>query len=319
MSVRNRVAWLFSFFIGRFDLPRIARTCSLRRMNETAYSADGAVLTLLVAEAESEAVCDWIREQFSVEPVMIQKPREAKLFVDVYLASMIEAELAGSAIQKSLGLTEWSTNEYCARDWQEAWKHHFSPMDVGKHLRIVPPWEAGKVEDGRAEIVINPGLSFGTGNHFTTSFCLETVDELSDELESPTFADIGTGTGILSIAAAKLGWQNIIGVDNDLECMKQSALNAEENGVADRCEFGFCDILAGWEHGSYEVVCANIISGVLMMAAETLYDLTDKFLILAGIREEEADAVADCYVRLGGKEIMRDGDGEWAGILIMKG
>lgn len=275
-------------------------------------------MTLLVAETDSERVCDWIREQFEVEPVMIQKPREPKLFVDVYLGSLIEAELAGNAIQEALGLTEWSTNEYRARDWQEAWKHHFAAIDVGKHLRIVPPWEAGKVQDDRHEIVINPGLSFGTGNHFTTSFCLETVDELSDELESPTFADIGTGSGILAVAAAKFGWRDILGVDYDMECMKQSALNAEENGVAEKCKFGFCDITRGWEHGTYDVVCANIISGVLMMAAETLYDLTGKFLILAGIREEEADAVADCYVRLGGKEIMRDGDGEWAGILIMK-
>lgn len=288
-------------------------------MNETGYGADGAVLTLLVAETESEMVCDWIRDQFELEPVMIQKPREPKLFVDVYFDSLLEAELAGKAIQETLGLTEWSTNEYRARDWQEAWKHHFSPLDIGRHLRVVPPWEAGKSEDGRHEIVINPGLSFGTGNHFTTSFCLETVDELSDELESPTFADIGTGSGILAIAAAKLGWRNIIGVDYDMECMKQSALNAEENGVSDLCAFDFCDITQGWDRGVYDVVCANIISGVLMIAAETLYDLTGKFLILAGIREDEADAVADCFVRLGGKEIMRDGDGEWAGILIMKG
>ncbi|MFC1467462.1 50S ribosomal protein L11 methyltransferase [Verrucomicrobiota bacterium] len=288
-------------------------------MNETGYGAEGAVLTLLVAETDSEMVCDWIREQFEVEPVMIQKPREAKLFVDVYLDGVIEAELAGKAIQEALGLTEWSVNEYRARDWQEAWKHHFSAMDIGKHLRICPPWEAGQAEDDRQEIVINPGLSFGTGNHFTTNFCLETVDELSDEVESPTFADIGTGSGILAIAAAKLGWRNIIGVDYDMECMKQSALNAEENGVSDQCEFGFCDITRGWDRGVYDVVCANIISGVLMQAAETLYDLTGKFLILAGIREVEADAVSDCFVRLGGKEIMRDGDGEWAGILIMKG
>jgi ribosomal protein L11 methyltransferase len=196
-------------------------------MNETGYSADGAVLTLLVAETDSEMVCDWIRDQFEVEPVMIQKPREAKLFVDVYLGDLIEAELAGKAIQQALGLTEWSTNEYYARDWQEAWKHHFKPLEMGKHLLIVPPWEAGPCDGSRHEIVINPGLSFGTGNHFTTSFCLETVDELSDELEEPTFADIGTGSGILAIAAAKFGWRNIIGVDNDLEFMKQSALNAE--------------------------------------------------------------------------------------------
>ena len=282
-------------------------------------SGDGAVLTLLVTETESEQVCDWIRDQFEVEPVMIQKPRAANLFVDVYLPGLIEAELAGKAVQDALGLTQWSVNEYCAQDWQESWKHHFSAMDVGKHLRIAPPWEAGTGDEGRKEIIINPGLSFGTGNHFTTSYCLETVDQLASEMDAPTFADIGTGSGILAIAAAKLGWRNIIGVDYDMECMKQSALNAEENGVSEQCEFGFCDITQGWDRGAYDVVCANIISGVLMQAAETLYDLTGKFLILAGIREVEADAVADCFVRLGGEEIMRDGDGEWAGILIMKG
>lgn len=281
--------------------------------------SDGAVLTMLVTELESEQVCDWIRDQFELEPVMIQKPRDPKLFVDVYFPGLVEAQLAGKAAQEALGLTQWSTNEYCARDWQEAWKHHFTAMDVGKHLRIAPPWEAGTGDPARKEIVINPGLSFGTGNHFTTSFCLDTIDELVDEVGTPTFADIGTGTGILSIAAAKLGWRDIIGVDYDMECMKQSALNAEENGVSDLCEFGFCDITHGWDRGTYEIVCANIISGVLMQAAETLYDLTGRFLILAGIREEEADAVAEAFIRLGGQEIMRDGDGEWAGILIMKG
>ncbi len=288
-------------------------------MNEIEKTeADGAVLTVLVPEIESEDVCEWIRDNFEVEPVVLQRPRDPKVFVDVYLSDLVAAEVAGKAIESALGYSEWSANEYFARDWQEAWKHHFNPIELGKHLLVVPPWEAGKSDSGRHEIVINPGLSFGTGNHFTTSFCLETVDTLSDELDAPTFADIGTGTGILAIAAAKFGWKNVIGVDNDLECMKQSALNAEENGVAELCEFGHCDILAGWDRGKYDVVCANIISGVLMMAAETLYDLTEKFLILAGIREEEADAVADCYVRLGGQEILRDGDGEWAGILIMK-
>jgi ribosomal protein L11 methyltransferase len=279
---------------------------------------DGAVLTVLVAETESEQVCDWVREHFDVEPVIIEKPRKTNHFIDVYLPGLVEAELAGRAIQDAFGLKEWSANTYCAKDWAESWKHHFNPLNIGKHLRICPPWETGTTTGGRHEIIINPGLSFGTGNHFTTSFCLETVDQLSDEVESPTFADIGTGSGILAIAAAKFGWRNIIGVDYDMECMKQSALNAEENGVSEQCEFGFCDITQGWERGRYDVVCANIISGVLMQAAETLYDLTGKFLILAGIREVEADAVAECFIRLGGKEIMRDGDGEWAGILIMR-
>ena len=128
--------------------------------------------------------------------------------------------------------------------------------------------------------------------------------------------DIGTGSGVLAIAAVKLGVEQALGVDFDPICIECSMENALANGVAGQTEFRQHDITDGWPDEKYDIVCANIYSSLLIDNAATLLRIAGKYLLLTGIREVELDSVADTFVRLGGREIVRDCDSEWGGLVM---
>jgi ribosomal protein L11 methyltransferase len=283
-------------------------------------SGEGAVLTLKVPTDQAEAAAEELRERWALNPVELARPGNATVFLELYLPDRTAAEILRDQLTAIWPERRSAIREYKAQDWQEAWKHHFKPLEIGQNLRICPPWEAGKTGSERKEVVINPGLSFGTGNHFSTRFCLEMIDHLSTHPRADGFLDIGTGSGILAIAAAKLGFTGIQAMDNDPVAVEQARLNAAANEVSDQITLFSGDLftLAAATDGQCGTVCANILSSVLIQAAGTLWALTGKALILAGIREEEADTVAEAFTALGGRESVRDGDGEWAGLLFRR-
>jgi len=280
----------------------------------------GAVLSLRVPAAQAEAAAEELRERRALNPVELARPGATTVFLELYLPDRTAAKILRDQLATLWPERQSAIREYKPQDWQEAWKHHFKPLEIGRNLRVCPPWEAGKTKAGRKEVVINPGLSFGTGNHFSTRFCLEMIDSLSTHPRGDGFLDIGTGSGILAIAAAKLGFTGIRAMDNDPVAVEQARLNAAANEVTDQITFFSGDLLAlrAPSDTPYGTVCANILSSVLIQAAETLWTLTGEALILAGIREEEADAVAEAFTALGGRESVRDGDGEWAGLLFRR-
>ncbi|QHI69666.1 50S ribosomal protein L11 methyltransferase [Tichowtungia aerotolerans] len=279
----------------------------------TEQAAGGAILTLATKQSHAEEISDWIAENLVKTVVELKKPGGKEVLLEVYFDNTLEAEVAAKALEE-FPIFGKSIREYAAEEWTESWKKHFKPMDIGRNLRVCPPWLAG--ESDRMELVINPGLSFGTGNHFTTRFCLEQLDRLVPESGAKTMADIGTGSGILAIAAVKLGVDHAVGADFDPLCVEQSILNAAANGVAGRTEFFQHDITEGWKDETYDIVCANIYSSLLIDNASTLLGITGKYLLLTGIREVELDGVADTFVQLGGSEIIRDCGGEWGGLVF---
>jgi len=289
----------------------------------------GAILTLITAQSEAETISDWVAEHLEKTVVALKKPGAADVILEIYFDNTLEAEIAARALEP-FPVKDRAIREYAAEEWAESWKKHFKPMDIGERLRVVPPWEASsrpvrtlglqptscRPRDltRRIEIVINPGLSFGTGNHFTTRFCLEQLDSLIPKSGAKTLLDIGTGSGILAIAAAKLGVEDIIGVDFDERCVEQAEKNAELNGV--EAEFFQHDITEGWNGGAFDIVCANIYASLLIDNAATLLAAAKQYLLLTGIRAVEADGVADTFVELGAREITRDGDAEWCGLVM---
>lgn len=273
----------------------------------------GAILTLATAQIEAEAISDWVAEHLEKTVVELKKPGSAEVMLEIYFDTVTEAELAARALAP-FPARGFAIREYAAEEWAESWKKHFKPMDIGTSLRVCPPWLAGESE--RIELVINPGLSFGTGNHFTTRFCLEQLDRFVPQTGAKTMLDIGTGSGILAIASIRLGAELALGVDFDPLCVEQSILNAEANGVAEQTSFRQHDITDGWADEKYDIVCANIYASLLIDNAATLLRVTGKMLLLTGIREVELDGVADTFVRLGGRELVRDCDGEWSGLVI---
>lgn len=281
----------------------------------TENPSGGAILTLSVAAFDAEPISDWVAEHLEKTVVELKQPGGAEALLEIYFDNTLEAEIAARSLE-SFPVKGRAIREYAAEEWAESWKKHFKPMEIGTHLRVVPPWLQQGEEDGRIEIVINPGLSFGTGNHFTTNFCLEQLDRLVPDSGMKTMLDVGTGSGILSISAIRLGMGCALGVDFDALCVEQSIKNAAANGVSEQTAFRQHDITDGWPDEKYDLVCANIYASLLIDNAATLLRVTGRYLVLTGIRTVEIDGVADTFVQRGGREIVRDCGGEWSGLVI---
>jgi ribosomal protein L11 methyltransferase len=276
----------------------------------------GGKLDLLVALEDVEYVCNWIRDALDKEPIEVTRPMADESLIETYFDSLLEAEIAQKSLPEDFPIKSVEAQEYSAQDWTTFWQHHFKITELGKNLRIVPEWKEAP-DDEKTNIIINPGLSFGTGGHFTTRFCLEALETAIQTLNPETMIDAGTGSGILSIAAIKLGIPDVVAFDYDPVCIEQCHANAARNDVEGQINFFQADVLEpGWYTKPVDIVCANILTSVLLEAAPLIKRATRKRMLLSGIQEIEADAVADTFVQLGCREISRDGDGKWCGLVI---
>jgi ribosomal protein L11 methyltransferase len=251
---------------------------------------------------------------FNLSAVETQRPHTTEVQLDVYFDTEIEAQLALKALPASLPLLSAEATGIRGEDWTQFWQHHFSVEEIGKRLRIVPYWEEAP-QDERVNLLINPGLSFGTGGHFTTHFCLQQLEIAIQEIAPTSLIDAGSGSGILSIAAAKLGISSITAFDMDPIAVEQAKANATLNKV--EFDVSRADLLdPAYELPKADLVCANILSQVLIEAAPKLLAATQQRLILSGIRVVEADQVASAYSRAGAKECKRIDEGTWCGLVM---
>ena len=198
-------------------------------------------------------------------------------------------------------------------DWRLSYRRHFTIEEIGRRLVTVPAWE--KVPEGdRLPIVLDPGLAFGTGKHETTKACLEFIDELVPEDASGrpvSFLDMGCGSGILSIAAAKLGCRSVRGFDVDQEAVEASKANAAANGVT--VEFFRYGLGAAVkrEIGRADIVVANILGPLLIRFADEIAPCAEHDLVISGILTELYPEVLAAYVSRGFAEVSRKTLGEW--------
>jgi len=172
-------------------------------------------------------------------------------------------------------------------NWAEAWQKHFRPVAVGRRLLIAPPWDI-PTASRRVVIVIEPGRAFGTGHHASTAGCLEALETLV-EPTPPSALDLGTGSGILAIAAARLGVDRILAVDEDPDALASAAANARRNGVADRIRCLGADAGA-LSAPPVPLVLANLltVAHVRLAADYARYVVPGGALVLGGILESEA-------------------------------
>ncbi|MDZ4198072.1 MAG: 50S ribosomal protein L11 methyltransferase [Kiritimatiellia bacterium] len=278
---------------------------------------NGAILTLTTEPDRVESICEMATGLWGRTVVEVRDDSRADVALEIYFDSAVEAELAARALPADMTQT-MAIREFEPEEWTESWKRHFQAMDIGDRLRVTPPWMASTKPhpSGRMELIIDPGLSFGTGNHFTTRFCLRQLDRLAPRVRGATFLDIGTGSGILAIAAARLGASRAVGWDFDPVCVKQAAENARINGVSTLCSFLLRDITAGFPDGTDDLVCANLYSSLLIEHASSLLNRTREYLMISGLRRTELDAVSDAFARLGAREESRDHDSEWGGLVF---
>ena len=274
------------------------------------------VLSLQVRPGAADSLAARIRSMWMVEPVQLARPGETEVWLEIYFPTFVEAQLASRSLASAKGILAASVRGYAPRDWQSFWKHHFKARDFGARLRVCPAWNR-RPKRGRVSVVINPGLSFGTGDHFTTRFCLEMIDSLSRPRPPASFLDVGTGSGILAIAAARLGTRQVVATDNDEQALEHARANATLNGLSKRIRWIVSDITAdALPAGRFDVVCANLYGTLLAGAAPALVRAAKKHLVLSGIREQETDMVADAFIEAGARETVRDGNGEWSGLVF---
>jgi ribosomal protein L11 methyltransferase len=200
-------------------------------------------------------------------------------------------------------------------DWAESWKRHFHPLEVGKKLLVKPSWSRQRAAKGQAEVILDPGLSFGTGQHPTTSFCLNEIVRCRRPEIRQSFLDIGTGSGILAIAAAKLGYTPVQAFDFDPEAVRIARENAQKNHVFDLVKPVRRDVtrLPLKSTRQFDLVCANLISNLLIAEKQRILNRLkpDGTLVLAGILATEFGEIERTFNRLKLNCVSRKVENEW--------
>ncbi len=209
---------------------------------------------------------------------------------------------------------ELAAKEIKEEDWLEAWKAQFTPLRIGRFL-VRPTWSEPRVADGAIEIVLDPGMAFGTGLHPTTQQCLEALSTVA--LEAKGVLDVGTGSGILAIAAAKRGASPVVAVDNDPIAVEAARANTTRNGVL----VPVAQATAADVPGRFDVVVANIVSPVLqLIAADLVARLAPKgTLIATGISAPSEPQTRAAFLRAGLRTLVdRTQRDDWVGLALKR-
>ncbi len=209
-------------------------------------------------------------------------------------------------------ILELETSEEMKRDWLAEWKRGWQPVMVAEAFVIAPSWSEVHAAPGVHIIRIEPGMAFGTGTHETTRLCLAALAHTSFETKS--VLDVGTGTGILAIAAAKrFPHVHIEACDTDADAITIARENAERNGVLDRIEFRVGSVEDAT--ASADLVLANLTADVILSLVPLLVRLTCGRLVLSGILDTQADAVRNCLRESGVQRTETHADGEWVALI----
>ena len=236
----------------------------------------------------------------------------------IYFEDSSATEAAKTCLKAALDIVgvdaPIEVGEIADEDWKLAYRRHFKTENVGRRLVTVPAWE--KVPEGdRVPIVLDPGMAFGTGKHETTRACLEYIDELAPV---DSFLDMGCGSGILSIAAAKLGCRAVTGFDVDSEAVEASRENTAANGVAvDFFRYGLGANVKR-DLGTADLVVANILGPLLIRFADEIAPCASRHLVISGILTTLYPDVLAAYAARGFEEVSRKTLGEWTTGLLMR-
>lgn len=280
--------------------------------------------------AAVEALEDYLFESGAVavtlldnadEPLLEPGPGETPLWQNVKVVALFPRGLDLTDVIAAVPMTlvshvDEAPTHVPDQDWERAWMDSFHPMQMGSRLWICPSWTPPPEPDA-VNVILDPGLAFGTGTHPTTAMCLGQLDALIEP--GMRVVDYGCGTGILAIAAVKLGASVAVGVDNDPQAITASKTNAERNAIdVDRFTVYLPNDFdaAAWQ-GQADVVVANILAGPLAQLAPTLKALIKPggYLLLAGLLTDQAQALVDAYM----PELMLFVENDLDGWVLLKG
>ena len=232
-----------------------------------------------------------------IDEQLLAKNRKTGL-IHIYISSEYNAAESVQYIIECFGaenikydITQNGVNE---SDWADSWKKFFKVTNIGERLVICPEWENYENTENKVVLKIDPGAAFGTGTHATTSLCLQILSDFVKK--GDTVLDIGTGSGILSVAGVLLGAEKADGVDIDATAVKVAGENAELNKVADKTNF-ICGDLAEKISGKYNIVCANIVADIIMRLNKNIknYMKEKAVYITSGIIDVRVDEVRNSF------------------------
>ena len=265
-------------------------------------------LTVPASAEVSEGLTNFLWEQGAlgvVEETPASPPRLRAFFPEATSSTTLSRAVSDYlASLRALGLQvnggEPQVAPLLDEPWAEAWRQAFSPQRVGRRLLIVPPWETPTAETGRRTIIIEPGRAFGTGTHGSTQGCLLLLEGLLDRSPVTHALDIGTGTGILAIAAGALGVRRVTALDTDPDAVTAAKANAARNGIGERIACALGDP-AGVSGPLFPLILANLLAGSHTTHAPEYRRLLSPggHLILGGILADEANSVSHAMAQHG--------------------
>jgi ribosomal protein L11 methyltransferase len=262
--------------------------------------------------------------------VDFSRPAVLRAYLPTLDQAAVHAAIVG--VERDLGhlqafglrpIGELQTREVHEEDWAHAWKRHFPVLRVGRRLVIRPTWRRHAAAPGEIVLALDPGMAFGTGLHPTTRLCLAGVERLADagRISDARVLDVGCGSGILAIAAARLGARDVLGIDTDPLAVEVTAANARRNRVA-RVVRARGGSLPPAE-GPFDVVLANLIASLLVRLAAELYAAvrpgrgtpgTGGRLLAGGIFADHEPEVRRALAAAGFRIVGRDQEGDWVAL-----
>lgn len=286
------------------------------------YSTEDSIETLrITAPAEFVDRLEFALERLAESSSCWQPASSDRAVIEAYFECAEDADRASVALTAQLmALTGDSSQWTIARetlpteDWSNSWKAFFHVERVSQRIVTKPTWESYTPQPGDCVIEIDPGMSFGTGQHETTRGCLRFLDRLTSGLPHPaSFLDLGCGSGILSIAAAKLGCRPVRAIDIDEDSVVIAGENFSANGCADHATVAIGDVGQLAEPQRYDIVAANILAPVLIEHAAAIADTLAPggHLLLAGILTTQYTDVRHAYLPIDLQEREMVVDGEW--------
>ena len=252
---------------------------------------------ILNADKDTVRVSLFVPEEKSVA--------EYRAFLTERFAALgIEAEISADGMREE--------------DWAESWKQYYKPIPLGR-VTIVPAWEKYEAKDGEILIRMDPGMAFGTGTHETTRLVMLMMQD--EDLAGKRFLDMGTGSGILSICASKLGAKSCNAYDIDPVAVKVARENAKDDGC-DNITVGVSDLLKGVDlaEGKYDFCVANIVADVIIRMLPDLdkYVKDEAPIILSGIISMRADEVRESIAKNGYTVIKEIKENDWLAIMVKR-
>lgn len=253
-----------------------------------------------------------LAEQTDVVEVKAWLPEDEELPNKIEQLQLRLTEI-GAFLDKGKGLI--STSEIQDEDWANNWKKYFHPEKIGAKIVVKPSWEEYLPQGEDIIIDLDPGMAFGTGTHATTSMCIKYLEELVKP--GDTVFDVGTGSGILAIAASKLGAEDLQAADYDPVAVKVAVENIEKNHEADKIKVFQSDLLAGFQ-GQADLIIANIIADIIIRMMPTVKAKLKEggALLTSGIIEDRIDDVIEAAAAAGLKVEMRKELKGWAAIVF---